>query len=65
MVADVVTETVSNEKGEVLWFSNYSFSRLNKKGERFIHESLSYEVLSSILDGRSINTVVKKLIKHL
>jgi len=61
MVANIITETVTNKDGDVLWFSNYPFTRLNKKGECFIHDSHRYEVISSILDGRNIRTVVIKL----
>ena len=61
MVANMITETVSNKDGEVLWFSNYPFSRLNTKGEQFIHDSHRYEVVSSVIEGRDIKTVVIKL----
>ena len=61
MVADVITEIVSDKNGEVLWFANYPFSKLQKKGEEFVHDYISYKILSSILVGRSIKTVVVKL----
>ena len=61
MVAEMVTETFINKDGEILWYANYPFSKLVPKGSTFSHEGFRYVIISTVLDGSNIRTVVSKL----
>lgn len=54
-----VKEIVETTSGEVLWTAPYCFNRLHKSGETFIHDRISYTVISHSMENGTSRLIVE------
>lgn len=62
----VVAEILLDENKEIIWIKRYFMSGIHKKGDTFIENRITYEVLeSSFTEGKLGGALVEHVVRRL